>query len=75
MEELFLKKDLTREIVDGKILLDMSTSKPLITIKLWERIKCISGELLDAPVSGGERATKEGALTIMVRGDKKSFHI
>jgi 3-hydroxyisobutyrate dehydrogenase-like beta-hydroxyacid dehydrogenase len=74
-EELFLKNGLAQEITDGKILLDMSTSEPTITVKLWERIKSVGGRLLDAPVSGGEKAAKEGTLTIMVGGDKKSFDI
>jgi 3-hydroxyisobutyrate dehydrogenase len=53
----------------GTILLDMSSSQPLITRETGAALSAKGITLIDAPVSGGvERATK-GTLTIMIGGD------
>ena len=53
----------------GTILVDMSSSQPLITRETGAALAAQRVVLLDAPVSGGlERATK-GTLTIMIGGD------
>lgn len=53
----------------GTILVDMSSSQPLITKETGAALAAKGITMIDAPVSGGiERATK-GALTIMIGGD------
>lgn len=53
----------------GTIVIDMSSSQPLITRETGEALAGRRLVLIDAPVSGGvERATK-GTLTIMIGGD------
>ena len=53
----------------GAILVDMSSSQPLVTRETGAALAAKSITLIDAPVSGGvERATK-GTLTIMLGGD------
>jgi 3-hydroxyisobutyrate dehydrogenase len=53
----------------GTIVLDMSSSQPLITRETGASLLAKGITLIDAPVSGGvERATK-GTLTIMIGGD------
>ena len=53
----------------GTIVVDMSSSQPLITRETGRALAALQIALIDAPVSGGvERATK-GTLTIMIGGD------
>jgi 3-hydroxyisobutyrate dehydrogenase len=53
----------------GTIVIDMSSSQPLITRETGHALAARQIVLIDAPVSGGvERATK-GTLTIMIGGD------
>ncbi len=55
----------------GAIVIDMSSSQPLITRDTGAALAKRGIILIDAPVSGGvERATK-GTLTIMIGGDDK----
>jgi len=57
----------------GALLIDMTTSSPILA----ERIAASAGErglrALDAPVSGGDIGAKNATLTIMVGGDMADF--
>src|SRR4029077_17013628 len=57
----------------GMILLDMSTISPLVSQKVGAALAVKSVKMLDAPVSGGEKGAIDGALSIMVGGDKAVF--
>jgi len=57
----------------GMILLDMSTISPLVSQKVGAALAAKSVKMLDAPVSGGEKGANDGALSIMVGGDKATF--
>jgi 2-hydroxy-3-oxopropionate reductase len=57
----------------GLVLLDMSTISPLVSQKIGTALAAKSVEMLDAPVSGGERGAIDGVLSIMVGGDKALF--
>ncbi len=57
----------------GKIVVDMSTISPEKTVEFAERLREIEVEMLDAPVSGGQKGAQEGTLTIMVGGDEEVF--
>ena len=57
----------------GMILLDMSTISPLVSQKIGAALAAKSVKMLDAPVSGGEKGAIDGALSIMVGGDKAVF--
>ena len=57
----------------GMALLDMSTISPLVSQKIGAALAAKSVQMLDAPVSGGERGAIDGALSIMVGGDKTLF--
>jgi len=57
----------------GLILLDMSTISPLVSQKIGAALAAKSVQMLDAPVSGGERGAIDGALSIMVGGDRAVF--
>ena len=57
----------------GLLFVDMSTISPIVSKKVGEALEAKSVKMLDAPVSGGERGAIDGALSIMVGGDKAVF--
>jgi len=57
----------------GLVLLDMSTISPLVSQKVGAALAPKSVQMLDAPVSGGEKGAIDGVLSIMVGGDKAVF--
>ncbi len=57
----------------GLIIVDMSTIAPQMSRKLAEAAKEKGVDFLDAPVSGGSQGAVNGALTIMVGGEKEVF--
>lgn len=57
----------------GSIVVDMSTISPQTTRQLAEQIRETGGEMLDAPVSGGETGAIEGNLSIMVGGKDTAY--
>lgn len=54
-------------------VIDMSTISPTRTIEFASRLAAARCEMLDAPVSGGEKGAIEGTLGIMVGGPQKTF--
>jgi 2-hydroxy-3-oxopropionate reductase len=57
----------------GLIFLDMSTISPIVSQKIGKALEAKGVAMLDAPVSGGEKGAIDGALSIMVGGDKSVF--
>jgi 2-hydroxy-3-oxopropionate reductase len=57
----------------GLIVADMSTISPIVSQKVGAALAAKGVKMLDAPVSGGEKGAIEGALSIMVGGDKAVF--
>jgi 2-hydroxy-3-oxopropionate reductase len=57
----------------GMILADMSTISPIVSQKVGKALDAKGVAMLDAPVSGGEKGAIDGALSIMVGGDKATF--
>lgn len=56
-------------LAPGMVVIDMSSSEPLRTRALAERLEGLGIAMLDAPVSGGVRGARAGSLTVMVGGD------
>lgn len=54
-------------------LIDMTTTTPTLSIKIYEEAKKKNLKALDAPVSGGDIGAKKGTLSIMVGGEQKDF--
>jgi 3-hydroxyisobutyrate dehydrogenase len=52
----------------GTLVIDMSSSEPLRTRALAERLNTAGLRLLDAPVSGGVRGAVAGTLSVLVGG-------
>ncbi|RPH81747.1 MAG: 2-hydroxy-3-oxopropionate reductase [Candidatus Rokuibacteriota bacterium] len=57
----------------GLIVADMSTISPIVSQKIGKAFEATGVTMLDAPVSGGEKGAIDGALSIMVGGDKAVF--
>ena len=57
----------------GQIVIDMSSISPAETEKFATRLRDSSVEMLDAPVTGGEKGAIEGTLAIMVGGKRETF--
>ena len=74
VEEVFLGEDgLIEGAGRGGLLVDMSTSSPLLARKIAEVAREQGASALDAPVSGGDVGAKEGTLSIMVGGEQEDF--
>jgi 2-hydroxy-3-oxopropionate reductase len=57
----------------GTLVIDMSTIDPGPTRRIAEALASGGVEMLDAPVSGGEKGASEGTLSIMVGGSAEGF--
>ncbi len=57
----------------GLLYADMSTISPIVSQKVGKALEARGVKMLDAPVSGGEKGAIDGALSIMVGGDKAVF--
>ena len=57
----------------GAVLIDMTTSSPLLARRIAEAAAAKGLSALDAPVSGGDVGAKEARLVIMVGGDAAAF--
>jgi 2-hydroxy-3-oxopropionate reductase len=57
----------------GALLVDMSTSSPVLARALARKAAQREIRMLDAPVSGGDVAAEEGTLSIMVGGEETDF--
>lgn len=56
----------------GKVLVDMTTTEPSLSVEIYEAAKKAGASSVDAPVSGGDIGAQAGTLSIMVGGDKKT---
>ena len=54
---------------EGNILVDMTTSEPTLAVEIFNTAKARGVHALDAPVSGGDKGAREGALSIMIGGE------
>jgi 3-hydroxyisobutyrate dehydrogenase len=57
----------------GNILVDMTTSEPVLAVEVAEAAKAKGVFSVDAPVSGGDVGAKGATLSIMVGGEKDVF--
>ena len=58
----------------GCLVIDMSTISPSATRTIAEQLGKENIDMLDAPVSGGEKGASEGNLSIMVGGNENSVN-
>ncbi|MEP6992722.1 MAG: NAD(P)-dependent oxidoreductase [bacterium] len=57
----------------GALLIDMTTSSPLLARRIADAAQARGIASLDAPVSGGDVGAREATLVIMVGGDSDAF--
>jgi 3-hydroxyisobutyrate dehydrogenase len=57
----------------GAVLIDMTTSSPVLARKIADAAAKRGVSALDAPVSGGDLGAREARLVIMVGGDAAAF--
>lgn len=69
----FQENGIFKAQVQGKIIVDMTTSKPTLAQKIAATGQAAGAQVLDAPVSGGDVGAKNGTLTIMVGGQQATF--
>jgi 2-hydroxy-3-oxopropionate reductase len=58
---------------EGSLIIDMSTSPPVLARELSYTARVRGIGMLDAPVSGGDVGALEGTLSIMVGGEEEDF--
>jgi len=74
VEEVYLGADgIINHAKSGSYLIDMTTSSPDLSKKIYEKALTLDMYALDAPVSGGDVGAKEARLAIMVGGDEDVF--
>lgn len=74
VEEVYLsERGLIPNAKAGSILIDMTTSSPLLAKRIFEEAKAKGLKALDAPVSGGDIGARDAKLMIMVGGEKEVF--
>jgi len=67
------KKGIFNTIKKGSVYIDNTTASAKVAKELYAHAKARSCGFLDAPVSGGQAGAENGALTVMIGGDKKDF--
>lgn len=72
-EVYFGENGILENAKEGSYIIDMTTSKPSLAVKIYEQAKARNIHALDAPVSGGDIGAKTGKLAIMVGGDSSTF--
>jgi 3-hydroxyisobutyrate dehydrogenase len=74
VEEVYLGADgLVAGAGPDTLLIDMTTSSPLLATRIAAAAAAAGARALDAPVSGGDVGAREARLTIMVGGDPGAF--
>ena len=67
------KNGIFNSIKKGSIYIDNTTASATVARELYKKAKQKGFGFLDAPVSGGQAGAENGALTVMVGGDKEDF--
>jgi len=75
VEELYFGPDgILASAKPKAILIDMTTSRPILAVRIAEAARNRGLEALDAPVSGGDVGARNGTLSIMVGGSAEAFN-
>jgi len=72
-EVTFGKNGIFKSIKRGSIYIDNTTASASIAREIYSYAKKNSFGFLDAPVSGGQAGAENGALTVMIGGDRKDY--
>jgi len=72
-EVYFGKEGLFSALCHGHLLVDLTTSRPDLAMRIAEKAAEQGAAALDAPVSGGDAGARAGTLSIMVGGSEQAF--
>jgi len=72
-DALFGANGAAHGITPGKIVIDMSSISPKLTLQFAARLAALGCEMLDAPVTGGEPGAIEARLAIMAGGKPEIY--
>lgn len=72
-EVYFSEKGILNSADKGTVLIDMTTTSPRLSERIYAAAKEKGMTALDAPVSGGDVGAQKGMLAIMVGGDRDAF--
>ncbi|MBE5960692.1 MAG: NAD(P)-dependent oxidoreductase [Lachnospiraceae bacterium] len=74
VEEVYFKEDgILASAKKGAVLIDMTTTSPMLAKRIYAAAKDAGMDAIDAPVSGGDVGAKNATLSIMAGGDKEAF--
>ncbi|MBM7833855.1 NAD(P)-dependent oxidoreductase [Clostridium sardiniense] len=74
VEEVYFREDgIIENAKEGTYLIDMTTTSPKLSIRIYDEAKKRNIFALDAPVSGGDVGAKNATLSVMVGGDRDAF--
>ena len=74
VEEIYLGDGgIVSKAARGTILVDMTTSRPDLAVRIAEAAAARGVDAMDAPVSGGDVGAREARLSIMVGGSEEGF--
>ncbi len=69
-----LEKDgVLESMKKGAVVVDMSSIDPTVSIELEKAVAAAGGEMIDAPVSGGEPKAIDGTVSFMCGGKEEVF--
>jgi 3-hydroxyisobutyrate dehydrogenase-like beta-hydroxyacid dehydrogenase len=60
-------------LVKGKVVVDMSTVSPAVSLAVVEQVREKGADMVDAPVSGSVATLDAGKLSVMVGGNRDTF--
>ena len=72
-EVLMGKNGVLEGMKPGSIVVDMSSIAPGVSVELEKAVSAAGGEMIDAPVSGGEPKAKDATLSFMCGGKEEVF--
>lgn len=74
VEEVYFEEgNILDSAKSGAYLIDMTTTSPMLSEKIYAEGKKRGFHVLDAPVTGGDTGAKAGTLSILVGGDKEDY--
>ena len=69
-EVYFGRNGIMKSLKKDSVVIDMTTTLPGLAIRIDEACQKIGAHFIDAPVSGGEVGAINGALSVMIGGEK-----
>ena len=72
-EVYFGEAGILKSAAPGTVVIDMTTTSPELSKRIYEEAKKYAIPALDAPVSGGDTGARAGTLAIMAGGDELVF--